>query len=290
MIGLLVSLRPKQWIKNGLLFMALIFSRSVRDLDLVASTIVAFLAFCGLASTTYLINDVLDLEKDRLHPVKRGRPIASGRVPRQIALSAAAVLLAMSLSLLGSLGVASFAMGLAYLALTTSYSLALKHMVIVDILAVSAGFVLRAAAGAVVIGVPISPWLYVCTLLGALFISIGKRRHELVLLQASASDHRRILEQYSVPLLDQMLSMVSAATVITYSLYTFSADNLPRNHAMMLTIPFVLYALFRYLYLIHVREVGGSPEEVLLSDRPLLLAIAGWMVASAAILYLVKVA
>ena len=177
-------------------------------------------------------------------------------------------------------------MAILYVALTLSYSFWLKHMVILDVLAVAAGFVVRAAAGAVAISVPISPWLYVVTILGALFIAISKRRHEMLLLQGNAGNHRKILEEYSVPLLDQMISVVTSATVIAYSLYTFSAENLPKNHAMMLTIPFLLYGIFRYLYLTHMKDVGGSPEEVLIADRPLLVTILGWGLVSTAILYL----
>ena len=162
----------------------------------------------------------------------------------------------------------------------------MKQLVIIDVLSVAAGFVLRAAAGAEVIGVPISPWLYVCTVLGALLIAMGKRRHELVLLEESAASARQILQEYTVPLLDQMISAITSATIIAYSLYTFSAENLPSNHSMMLTVPFVLYGTFRYLYLIHQKGAGGSPEEILLTDRPLLITVLGWGATATAILYL----
>ncbi len=288
LLAVLNSLRPKQWTKNGLLFMGLIFSLSLGNPHLVARTSLAFIGFCLLASATYLINDLLDLEQDRQHPVKRKRPIASGRVSARLAMAVAALMLVAALALAATLGRSFSIIALAYLALSVSYSMKLKHLVIIDVLALAAGFVLRAVAGAVVIDVPISPWLYVCTVLGALFLAICKRRHELVLLQGSAVDHRRILEEYNLSLLDQMISVVTSATVIAYSLYTFSAENLPRNHAMMLTIPFVLYGIFRYLYLIHVKGVGGTPEESLLTDLPLLSTVLGWGVVSVLILYLAR--
>lgn len=287
-VALVISIRPRQWAKNALLFLGLIFSRSLGDPNLLASAALAFAVFCALASATYLLNDLIDLERDRQHPIKRKRPIASGRVSTSLAGAMAAVLLVGSLLLAARLGPSFALLALLYLLLSISYSLWLKHLVIIDVLAVAAGFVLRAAAGAVVIDVRISPWLYVCTVLGALFLVFCKRRHELVLLQASAVNHRRILQEYTVPLLDQMISVVTSATVIAYSLYTFSSENLPKNNAMMLTVPFLLYGIFRYLYLIHVKGVGGSPEDLLLSDRPLLATVLGWGIASVLILYFVR--
>lgn len=286
--ALLISMRPKQWTKNGLLFLGLIFARSLGDPNLVGRAALSFVDFCLLASATYLVNDLVDLQQDRTHPTKRKRPIASGRVSPALAMATAALLLMASLALAATLGTHFALMALLYLALTLSYSLWLKQMVIVDVLAVAAGFVLRAAAGAVVIAVPISPWLYVCTMLGALFLAIGKRRHELILLESAATNHRPILEEYNLPLLDQMISVVTSATVIAYSLYSFSAENLPRNGAMMLTVPFLLYGIFRYLYLIHVKGVGGAPEDLLLSDRHLLATVFGWGVVSVLILYYVR--
>jgi 4-hydroxybenzoate polyprenyltransferase len=283
--GLLVSLRPKQWTKNLLLFLALIFSLRLGEPDLLARTVLAFVAFSGLASGTYLINDIIDAERDRQHPAKRDRPIAAGAVPVAPALGLAGMLIVGAMAMAAALATPFALTLLLYLALTLSYSLQLKHMVIVDVLAVAAGFVLRAAAGATVIDVPISPWLYVCTILGALLLALGKRRHELVLLESDVVRTRRILQEYTVPFLDQMISVVTAATIIAYSLYTFSAENLPDNQAMMLTIPFVLYGTFRYLYLVHLKGAGGSPEELLLSDRALVATVVGWVLASIAILY-----
>lgn len=286
--ALLISMRPKQWTKNVLLFLGLIFARSLGDPTLVARASLAFVDFCLLAAVTYIVNDLADLEQDRQHPTKRKRPIASGRVSPSLATGAAVLLLVASLALAVGLGLPFALMALLYLVLTFSYSMRLKHMVIIDVLALAAGFVLRAAAGAVVIAVPISPWLYVCTMLGALFLAIGKRRHELILLESNAIHHRPILEEYNLPLLDQMISVVTSATVIAYSLYSFSAENLPRNGAMMLTVPFLLYGIFRYLYLIHVKEVGGAPEDLLLSDRHLMATVFGWGVVSILILYFVR--
>lgn len=284
--ALLASVRPKQWTKNLLLFLALIFARTLTDPSLVLLAGLAFVDFCLLAGATYLVNDLVDLEQDREHPIKRFRPIASGQLPPSVAAAASLALFAPGIALAWAVGTPFLLMAMLYVVLTLSYSFGLKHMVIMDVLAVAAGFVIRAAAGAVAISVPISPWLYVVTILGALFIAISKRRHELLLLQGNAANHRKILEEYSVPLLDQMISVVTSATVIAYSLYTFSAENLPKNHAMMLTIPFLLYGIFRYLYLTHMKDVGGSPEEVLIADRPLLVTILGWGLVSTAILYL----
>lgn len=285
---MLASLRPKQWTKNGLLFFGLIFAHRLAEIDLGIRASLAFVAFCILSSATYLVNDLADLERDRVHPTKRRRPIASGQLSPRLAGITAVILLVAALLLSGALGTPFLLMGVLYLALSLAYSFRLKHVVILDVMAIAAGFVLRAAAGAVVIAVPISPWLYVCTVLGALFIALCKRRHELALLQDGAADHRRILEDYSIPFLDQMISVVTSATLIAYSLYTFSAENLPKNSAMMLTIPFVLYGILRYLYLIHVKNSGGSPEEVLLTDGPLMATIAGWGATCVVILYMVK--
>ncbi len=287
MVGLLLSLRPKQWTKNGLLFIGLIFSLNLGRQDLVLLSAAGFLAFCALSSGVYLLNDVVDVEKDRSHPRKRHRPIAAGRVPVQLAVVTALVLLGLALPAGFAINAFFGLLALSYVALTITYTLWLKHIVIIDVFSIAAGFVLRAVAGAVAISVPISPWLYVCTILGALFLALGKRRHELLLLNDGANNHRPILQEYTTKLLDQMIAVVTPALVMAYSLYTFSqAPNLPQNHAMMLTIPFVLYGVFRYMYLIHVKNEGGSPEEVLLKDRPLLVDAALWLLTSVIILYL----
>jgi len=280
-----LSLRPKQWLKNVLVFAALVFSHQLTDARAFAEVVVAFLCFCAASSAVYLLNDLRDRESDRLHPVKRFRPIASGEVPP---LHAAGMSLALALAALAvAFGISSYFAGLiaGYMLLNVLYSLYLKHEVIIDVFSISAGFVMRAAGGAVVLAVPISPWLYVCTVVLALFVGFGKRRHELMLLEDSAGGHRKNLDDYSAPLLDQFIVVTAGATIMAYSLYTFVADNLPDNHLMMITIPFVLYGIFRYLYLVHERQEGGAPEHLILSDRPLLMSVFFWGVASVIIIY-----
>ena len=283
--NLLKTMRPKQWPKNVFIFTALVFVEQLFTPVPLLKTIAAFTLFCLMSSTVYLINDVADIEKDRQHPTKRLRPLASGQLKPSVAIAAAVLIPLVTLPLSFLLAPYFGLIALAYLLTMIFYSFVLKNMVILDVLTVAAGFVLRAVAGAVVISVPISPWLYVCTTLLALFIGISRRRHELVLLAENANEHRASLNEYSLPLLDQMIAVVTSATIIAYSLYTFSAPNLPPNHAMMLTIPFVLYGLFRYLYLIHVENKGGTPEEIFLSDLPMMMALGLWALAVIAILY-----
>ncbi len=289
---LLAAVRPKQWLKNGLVFLALIFSidEAWRPTDITSWTpllgqaLVAFIAFTAVASAEYLINDLRDIESDRLHPRKRRRPLAAGTLSVRAATIAAVVLFAVG-GLAGlTLGLPFFAVLLIYALQSLAYSIWFKHIVIIDVLINAIGFVLRAIGGALAIDVPVSPWLYSVTLLGALFVAIYKRRNELMLLQAGATEHRPILAEYTTHLLDQMASVVTASTVIAYSLYTFTAPNLPDNHAMMATVPFVLNGVFRYMYLVHRREEGGSPEEVIIRDKPLVIDLALWLVTSAGIL------
>jgi 4-hydroxybenzoate polyprenyltransferase len=285
LMGLVVSMRPKQWIKNGLVFLPLIFSvnlywtpRAPGALrSHVAPTVLAFLLFCATASATYLINDRLDLEKDRQHPKKRLRPLAAGLLPPWVAVVTALLLLAGALPAAIRLRPAFGGVLLLYATITLLYSLYLKHVVLLDVFTLASGFLLRTVAGAVVVGIPISPWLYVCATLGALFLGFGKRRQELLLLRDDAGHHRAILRQYSPALIDHLLAVITSSLVMAYALYTFTAENLPRGHQMMWTIPFVLYGVFRYLYLVHVRGQGGSPEEVLYRDRPLALAVVAWL-------------
>jgi 4-hydroxybenzoate polyprenyltransferase len=240
-----------------------------------------------VSGVVYIINDIADREADRHHPAKQNRPIASGKLPISVAWTVAAVLLVISL-VLGFLLEPAFAATLAvYFVLNLAYSLWLKHVPILDVIIIAIGFVLRVHAGVTLITVErFSPWLYVVTTLGALYIGLGKRRSELALLATGAGSHRRVLDGYTLPLLDQYITIVSATTIVAYSLYTFSAPNLPANHTMMLTIPFAIYSVFRYLYIIHITHAGGAPEEVLLSDRPLQLAILLWGVAMLAVFYL----
>lgn len=280
------ALRPTQWIKNGVVLAALVFDRRLFELDRVVLAAAAVVAFCLVASSIYLINDVRDVESDRLHPKKRSRPIAAGEVAPRFAIGLAAVLMVVSLGLSFTIAWPFGLVIAAYGVLMVSYSAGLKRMVILDVFAIAAGFVLRAVGGAVAIDVPISPWLYVCTMLAALLIGFGKRRHELGLLGEQAAAHRANLEAYSIPLLDQFIAIVAASTVMAYALYTFDAAAVPDNQTMMLTLPFAIYGVFRYLYLIYRRHLGGSPESLMFVDRPLLASVIGWAFSSAVILYL----
>jgi 4-hydroxybenzoate polyprenyltransferase len=283
--NLVVALRPRQWTKNLLVFVALAFTLNLQDPTLLLRSIATFVLFCCLSSAGYLLNDVMDIDADRQHPTKRLRPIASGAVPVPVALT-----LGIALAVAGLLGCVLLspplgAIAISYLAITAVYTAWLKHVVLVDIFAIAAGFVLRAAAGGVAIGVPISPWLYSATMLGALLIALGKRRAEIQILGDDAAVHRRNLEAYTVDFIDQLTIVITSAAIMTYALYTFSAENLPRNHSMMLTIPVVLYGVFRYLFLVRGGDVNGAPEELLFRDRPLLVAVVVWAVLAITILY-----
>ena len=285
--SLLVALRPRQWTKNGLLFIALAFTLNLQQPGLLLRTLAAFACFCALSSAGYLLNDVVDVEADRAHPTKRLRPIAAGQVPVSLALGLGIGLVVVGLGAAFLLGLLFGLLALAYTLLTAVYSTTLKHIVLLDIFGLAGGFVVRAAAGAVAIDVPISPWLYIATLLGALLIALGKRRTELETLGVEAAvGHRRNLESYSLEFIDQLIVVISSAALMTYALYTFSAENLPRNHSMMVTIPVVLYGLFRYLFLVRQGDVGASPEDLLFRDRPLLIAVALWALLSVTMLYL----
>jgi 4-hydroxybenzoate polyprenyltransferase len=275
-LALIQGLRPKQWVKNLFLFAALVFTGNVTTLPLLHTSLEAFGVFCALASGLYLFNDVCDRQEDRHHPTKRLRPVASGRLSVGAALAVGAVLILLSLGAAWALGRTFFYAVAAYLALTTSYTLGLKRVVILDLLLIAAGFVLRAVAGALAIHVKISPWLLICTTLIALFLGLGKRRHELTVLTEGAGLHRRTLEEYTLPFIDQMLSVVTAATLVAYALYAFSSETAAQHHGMLMTTPFVMYGLFRYLYLIHVKGKGGSPESTLLEDAPSLINFALW--------------
>jgi 4-hydroxybenzoate polyprenyltransferase len=286
-LSLLVSLRPGQWTKNLFVFAGLVFGRKLLDPVAALHSTLAFAIFCALSGVVYLVNDVADRASDARHPLKRHRPIASGALPASTALAAAAVLLIVGLAAAYRLDARFCLDALAYVVLLGLYSAWLKHVVIIDVLTIAIGFVLRVSAGALVIHVPISPWLLVCTILLALFLALSKRRHELVLLADGATGHRRILQEYSPYLLDQMIGVVTASTLMAYILYATSAETAERfgTSLLGLTIPFPLYGIFRYLYLVHLKEGGGSPSELLLTDRPLLLCVALWGVAAAAIIY-----
>jgi 4-hydroxybenzoate polyprenyltransferase len=287
--GLLRTLRPRQWIKNGFVFMALLFDEKLFVWSLLLRTTLAFMLFCVISSTVYIINDLADLEKDRQHPKKRRRALPSGQLKPWFAILSAVGILSVCLPLSFWLDRYFGLIILSYFLLNLAYSFALKHAVIIDVMVVASGFVLRVGAGVIVAEAErFSPWLYVCTIFFALFLSIGKRRHELTLLAEGANSHRKILDEYSVRLLDEMTHLVTTGTVISYSLYTFSAVNLPPNHAMMLTIPFVIYGVFRYQYLIHVRGEGGAPEMLVYTDMPLLLDVVLWGIAVVLIMYIFR--
>ncbi len=288
-LALFRAMRPSQWVKNLALFVGIVFAQRLLSLPVFGRAVIAFVAFCLASSIIYLLNDLLDLENDRQHPVKSKRPLASGALPASWAVAAIGVLLLACAGLItlvffipitgqtdifASYGGASVLFALtisAYLLLMALYSVRLKHVVLLDVFIIASGFVLRILAGTVVLPVVISPWLYLVTILLSLFLALNKRRNELVLLQGQASSHRQILKEYSVPLLDQMITIVTAATLMAYSLYTFQSST--GNHHLMITIPFVLYGMFRYLYLVHMRMEGGSPEEVLLRDRHMLATV-----------------
>jgi len=290
--ALLLALRPKQFVKNGVVFAPLVFTVRLAWrplypdtwLPLLGRSLLAFTAFCAVSAAGYLVNDLRDIEADRLHPRKRLRPIASGALAARPAVYAALAGYAAGLLAGVPLGWRFEATITGYGLLVLAYTFVLKQAVILDVLAIASGFALRAMGGAFAIAVPVSPWLYLCTVLGALLLAVNKRRHELLLLDAEAVHHRPALAAYSVPLLDQMSSTVAAATVIAYSLYTFTAENLPTNHAMMVTVPFVLYGIFRYLFLVYRRDEGGSPEDLLVRDLPLLACVALWLITAAAVL------
>ena len=284
---LLVSLRPHQWTKNLLLFAPLALSKHLFEPEPLLRAVVAFALFCGLSGTVYLVNDVVDIERDRLHPLKRLRPVASGALSVRSAWIAALVLGVGSLGGAFVLGTNFGVCALAYLLLNLAYSLKLKEVVIVDAIALALGFVVRAVAGAVVIGVVFSEWLMICTILLALFLTFCKRRHELTSLEGTAAEHRKSLEEYSPYLLDQMIAVVTASCLMAYASYTTAPETIEkyRTDRLPWTIPFVLYGIFRYLYLVHRRDLGGSPTDILLTDVPLIVDVVLWALAILVIVY-----
>jgi 4-hydroxybenzoate polyprenyltransferase len=284
--AVLESLRPRQWTKNLFVFAGLVFAEKLFT-GAAAVAAAAFVVFCALSGTVYLLNDVADRERDRRHPQKRHRPIASGRLGVSTAVAVAAVLGVAALAAGLAISRPFAAAALAYLVLLGAYSAWLKHVVIVDVLVVATGFVLRAVAGALAIDVDISGWLLICTILIALFLALGKRRHEVLLLAETAGGHRPILDEYSGPFLDQMIAVVTASTVTAYALYTMSPETVAKFHTQLLpaTLPFVLYGIFRYLYLLYHRQLGGNPSEAVLNDRALLINTAAWIAAVLLIIY-----
>lgn len=292
---LVLAMRPRQWAKNLLIYLAFFFTLGqhggdgvVDDLSLFGKATLGLVLFSLLSGATYLLNDLMDIQGDRLHPTKRLRPLASGRLSPTVATASAAVFTGLAIGLGFVLDIGFGVVTVVYLALTAAYTFQLKNMVILDVMAVAGGFVLRAAAGALVIGAPISPWLYVMTSLGALLISFGKRRSELAHLGEAGAGHRRVLNDYSIAFLDQLIVVVAPATVLAYTLYTFTAENLPEDDSMMLTVPFVLYGVFRYLFLLHKSNMAGSPEEIFLTDYPMLANIMLWLATASAILLIAR--
>lgn len=285
--GLLRTLRPEQWTKNLIVFAALIFARRLLDPAAVGHSLAAFLIFCALSGVVYIVNDVVDREADRQHPLKARRAIASGALAVSTALVWAAVLAVVGLTASFQVGTGFGIVAAAYLALFALYTRWLKHIVILDVLVIAIGFALRAEAGGLAISVPVSEWLLVCTILLALFLGLSKRRHELTLLAGRATEHRRILEEYSSYLLDQMIGVVTASTLMAYIIYCTSPETTERfgTDLLVLTTPFPIYGIFRYLYLVHRKDGGGSPSEMLLTDRPLLTCVGLWGLAVIAIIY-----
>ena len=281
------SLRPEQWTKNLIIFGGLLFGQRLFDFRSVVLATAGFAVFCALSGVVYLLNDVADRDADRRHPLKRRRPIASGELATSTALVAAGIIGIAALAVSFALHTEFGFLATAYVALLAFYSGPLKHVVIVDVLTIAIGFVLRAAAGAAVIDVPISNWLLFITILGALFLALSKRRHELVLLADDATSHRPILQEYTPYLLDQMIAVVTASTLVAYAFYTVNPETVEKFHTtrLALTLPFLLYGIFRYLYLVHQKEGGGSPAAMLLNDRPLLVCVALWALAVALIIY-----
>jgi len=287
LIALLKTMRPRQWVtKNIFIFAALVADKQLFRPQAFLHTLAGFALFCLISSCVYIFNDLADVEADRQHPEKKNRPIASGKLPVNAAWAAGFLFLAMAFALAYLLEPAFFAVIGTYFLINLAYSKWLKHIPILDVLIIAAGFVLRVHAGVTLISVErFSPWLYVVMTLLSLFLGFGKRRAELALLAHGAGTHRKVLDGYTLPLLDQYIMIVSGATIVAYSLYTFSAPNLPDNHSMMLTIPFVVYAIFRYMYLIEVKHEGGAPEEILLSDRPFQISMLLWIAVILVIFY-----
>lgn len=286
--ALVAILRPRQWVKNTVLFAALVFSHSLTETDHAVRSLAAFALFCALSSAVYILNDMMDLENDRAHPTKSRRPLAAGEVPLGAAGAAGAALAIGGLLLSYRLSPAFAALAAIYLILNILYSAWLKNVVIVDVMVIASGFVIRAVSGGVVIGVEVSAWLILCTILLSLFLGFTKRRQELAQLEGQAVTSRAILKEYSVAFLDQMISIVTAATVVAYFLYTLSPDTRSKlgTPYLPLTIPFVLYGIFRYLYLVHQRNMGENPTGALYADRPLFLNVVLWVVTAVVILYL----
>ena len=294
--ALLRSARPRQWTKSLAVFLPLFFSVNEAwtfddpqtALLFGAKAIGAAFVFCLVSGAIYLINDLADRERDRAHPTKRNRPIASGALSPRLATAAAVILVLTGLASAFALAIPFGIVIVIYILVQAAYSARLKNVALLDVFSVASGFVLRVLAGAVVIGVPMSPWLYICAGLGSLFIALAKRRSELARAGDTAGNQRGILGAYTLGMLDQMIGIVATSAVVAYALYTFTAANLPDNHSMMLTLPFVVYGVFRYIYLVHTRDIAESPEEILISDTPTIVAVILWLATGATILLLYR--
>jgi 4-hydroxybenzoate polyprenyltransferase len=285
--AILKELRIHQWIKNTFVLIPLVFDRQLFLVEPLTRTILGFFLFCFVSSSVYIINDVMDVEADRLHPKKKNRPIASGELPIPLAFTVASILVIGSFITAYFLSIAFLVIMALYFFINLAYSMKLKHVPLLDVFIIAAGFVLRVGAGVTIIEVErFSPWLYAVTTVFALFFALGKRRGELATIQNSNNSQRKVLDGYTIPMLDQFITIISATTIISYSLYTFSAPNLPENHSMMLTIPFAIYGIFRYLYLIQVKNEGGAPDELVLSDRPLQITFLLFSISVIIIFYL----
>jgi len=281
--SIIISMRPKQWYKNLVIFAGILFSLNLFNINMWFEVIAAFLIFCAISGCVYLINDIIDCDRDKIHPLKKKRPIASGELSIFSAFSTALILLFAGLGCAYTLNVLFFYSTLSFFLLMLAYSLLLKNYFLVDILTISVGFVIRAVAGCLVISVIISPWLILCAFFIALFLAIGKRRHELLLMGEEAIIHRKNLNSYSLGMLEQMISITTAVLIISYSLYTFLANNI----VLMVTIPFIIYGIFRYLYLIHKKSHGGEPEK-LFNDKGLIFCLVIWILLVTIILYITK--
>ncbi len=285
----LLSMRPEQWIKNLFVFIPLLFSKNLFSIVKDVQALAGFIIFCTITGCTYIINDLTDLEKDKLHPVKSQRPLPSGRLSKETAGIVAVFLCCAGFSLAFLINAFFGVIVLVYFLLNIGYSIYLKDIVIIDVITIAAGFVLRVVGGAVIISVTASQWLILCTILLSLFLGFSKRRHELILLESTAMNHRRVLEHYSPYFLDQMISVVTASTLICYALYTMSKETVEKlgTSKLIYTIPFVLYGIFRYLYLVHQKEKGGSPTEVMLTDKPMIINVMLWIITSVIFIYII---
>lgn len=286
---ILLSMRPEQWIKNFFVFTALLFSKNLLNPSKDIEAVVGFIIFCMITGCTYMINDLIDLEKDKLHPAKSQRPLASGKLRKETAVKIIVLVCLASLFFAFYMNILFGFIVLAYFLLNIGYSIYLKNIVIIDVVSIAAGFVLRVLGGAVIISVVASQWLILCTILLSLFLGFSKRRHELILLEDSATSHRKVLEHYSPYFLDQMIAVVTASTLICYALYTMSRDTVEKlgTSKLIYTIPFVLYGIFRYLYLVHQKEEGGSPTEIMFTDKPMIINLCLWVISSVVFIYIV---